>query len=47
MKKKLWNIKVMVIPVVVGVLGSVPKVLEKRLEKLEIKGNIKSIQTTA
>ena len=27
--KKLWNIRVMVIPIVIGVLGTVPKSLEK------------------
>ena len=29
--------KVMVIPVVIGALGTRPKILEKRLEHLEIK----------
>ena len=33
--------------VVVGVLGTVLKVLDKRLEKLEIIGRIQTIQTTA
>ena len=31
--KKLWNMKVNVIPTVIGVLGTVPKGLEKRLEE--------------
>ena len=31
--KKLWNMKVTVIPIVVGALGMVPKGLEKSLEK--------------
>ena len=33
--KKLWNMKVKVIPIVVGALGTVPKRLEKGLENLE------------
>ena len=35
--KQLWNIKVTVIPVVVGTLGKVPKKLVKRLRELEIR----------
>ena len=31
--KKLWNMKVMVIPVLGGALGTVPKGLEKKLGK--------------
>ena len=38
--KKLWNIKVTVIPIVVGTLGIIPKGLEKRLGELEISGKI-------
>ena len=38
--KKLWNMKVKVIPIVVGALGTVPKGLEKSLENLEIRGRI-------
>ena len=37
----------MVIPVVIGVLETVPKGLKKGLEELEIGGRIKTIQTTA
>ena len=36
--KKLWNIKVMVIPIVIGALGTVTKGLVKGLEDLEITG---------
>ena len=36
--KKLWNVTVTVMPVVVGALGTVTKVLVKRLEDLEIRG---------
>ena len=37
---KLWNRKVMVIPIAVGALGTVPKDLEKRLRELKIKRRI-------
>ena len=33
--KERWNIKVMVTPIIVGVLGIVSKGLEKRLAELE------------
>ena len=39
--------KVKVIPIVVGALGTVLKRLEMRLEELDMKGRIKTIQTTA
>ena len=45
--KKLWNMKVTFIPIVIGVLGIVTKVLIKGLEDLEIRGRVKTIQTTA
>ena len=45
--KKLWNMKVTVIPIIVRALGIVPKGLEKRLGKQEIKGRIETILTTA
>ena len=41
--KRLWN-KVMVILIVVGTLGTVTKDLERRLEELEIRGRMKTIQ---
>ena len=34
--RKLWNMKVMVIPIVIGTLGTVLKGLRRRLEELEI-----------
>ena len=37
----------MVIPIVIGALGTVTKELLKRLENLEIKGRVETIQTTA
>ena len=36
LKKQLWNMWVTVVPIVVGVLGTVLKGLEKRLKELEI-----------
>ena len=45
--KKLWNMTVTVVPIMVGALGTVPKGLEKRLEELEIRRRIEPIQTTA
>ena len=45
--KELWNIRVMVIPKVVYALGTVSKGLEKRLQELEIRGRIETIQNTA
>ena len=45
--KRLWNIKVAVTPIVVGILEIVPKVLERRLEEMEIRGRIDTTQTTA
>ena len=45
--KKLWNMKVTVIPIVIGVLGTVTKGLIKSLKDLEISGRVETIQTTA
>ena len=38
--KNLWNIKVTVIPIVIGALGIIPKGLVKGLENLEIRGQV-------
>ena len=38
--KKLWNIKVTVIPVVVSALGTVTKELVQRLDDLEIRERV-------
>ena len=35
--KKLWNMRIKIIPILVGVLGTVPKNLEKELMGLEIR----------
>ena len=45
--KKLYNMKVMVIPAVVGVLGTILSGLVKKMEELEIGGRADAIQTTA
>ena len=45
--KKLWNMKVTIVPIVIGVFGTVTKGLLKGLEDLEIGGRVKTIQTTA
>ena len=37
----------MVIPIVIGALGTIPKGLVKGDEDLEIRGQIETIQTTA
>ena len=45
--KKLWNMKVTIIPIVIGVLGTVTKGLIKGLKDLEIRGRVETIQTIA
>ena len=37
----------MVIPIVIGALGTIPKNVEKRLDDMEIRGQVLIIQTTA
>ena len=39
--------KLTVMPIIIGVLGTIPKCLIKRLEYLEIRGKVEIIQTTA
>ena len=45
--KKLWNMKVTYIPIVIGVLSIVTKGLIQGVEDLEITGRVVTIQTTA
>ena len=45
--KKLWNMRVTIIPIVIGAFGTVAKGLLKGLEDLEVGGRIETIQTTA
>ena len=44
---KLWNMKVTIVPIVIGALGTVTKGLLKGLEDLEIGGWVVTIQMTA
>ena len=39
-RKKLWNIKVTVIRIVIGALGIANKILVEGLEDLEIRGRV-------
>ena len=41
--KKLWNIKVTIIPIVIGAFGTVTKGLLKGLEDLEVGGRVETI----
>ena len=45
--KKLWNMKVMIVPIVIGAFGTVTKGLLRGLEDLEVGGRVETIQTTA
>ena len=45
--KKLWNMKVTIIPIVIRTLGTVTKGLIRGLEDLEIRGWVDTIKTTA
>ena len=45
--KKLWNIKVTIVPIVIGALGTITKGLFKGLDDLEVGGRVETIQTTA
>ena len=44
--KKLCNMKVTIIPIVIGALGTVNKGLVQGLEDLEIRGRVETIKTT-
>ena len=45
--KKLWNMKVTIVPIVIGALGTITKGLLKGLEDLEVGERVETIQTTA
>ena len=47
LKKKLWNMKVTIIPIVIGAFGTVNKGLLKGLEDLEVGGQVETIRTAA
>ena len=44
--KKLWNMKVTIIPIVIGTFSTVTKGLLRGLEDLEVGGRVETIQTT-
>ena len=44
--KRLWNAKVTMIPIKVGGIGTIPKGLMKRLEKLEIRRKSETLEIT-
>ena len=44
--KKLWNMKVTIIPIIIGAFGTVTKGLLKGVEDLEVGGRVETIQTT-
>ena len=46
-KKKLWNMKVTIIPIMIGVFSTVTKELLKGLEDLEVGGREETIHSTA
>ena len=45
--KKIWNMKVTIITIVIGAFGAVTKGLLKGLNGLEVGGRVETIQTTA
>ena len=45
--KKLWNLQVTIIPIVIGAFGTVTKGLLKGLEDLEVGRRVETTQTTA
>ena len=45
--KKLWNMKVTIVPIVIGALDTIIKGLLKGLEDLEVGGRVETIQTIA
>ena len=44
--KKLWNMKVTIVPIVIGALGKITKGLIKGLEDVEVGGRVETIQIT-
>ena len=43
---KVWNMKLTIIPIVIGALGTETKALLKGLEDLEVGGRVETIETT-
>ena len=44
--KKLWNMRVTIVPIVIGALGTITKGLLKGLEDVEVGRRVETIQTT-
>ena len=44
--KKLWNMQVTIIPIIIGAFGTVTKGFLKGLEDLMVGGRVETIQTT-
>ena len=45
--KKLWNMKVTIVPIMIGAFGTITKGLLKGLEDLKVGGRVETIQPTA
>ena len=45
--KKLWNMKVTIVPIMTGASGTVAKGLLKGVEDLDVGGRVENIETTA
>ena len=45
--KKLWNMKVTIVPILIGAFGTITKELLKCREDLEVGGRVETIQMTA
>ena len=45
--KKLWNLKVSIVPIVIGDFGTITEGLLKSLEDLEVGRGVETIQMTA
>ena len=44
--RKLWNMKVKVIPIIIATLGTTPRQVKKRLEVIVIETKVKGLQKT-
>ena len=44
--KKLWGMRVIVIPIVIGTVGTTPKKLKKRLEDIGIETSVTELHKT-
>ena len=45
--KKLWNMKVTIVPIVIGAFGTITKGLLKDRKDLEVGGRVETVQRTA